>query len=139
MSNVYKHIFDAVFTRLTNNWSATDIDYPATRFSPNPNLAWIQPRLTFFNAEPVAMGGGASYNRIEGDLHINVFVPVGFGMNEAVDYADTLRTLFPGGYLLATAGRTVRFEVPFATPEIEQPEWYQIPVVCPFTVDGLNL
>lgn len=132
MNTTCKDAVTAIIARLTTGWgTTTQIAFQGTKFTPNPKLAWIQPVVDFQLAEPASMGL-AGLNRVVGDLHVNVFTPVGNGVDEAMGYVDQLRGLFPRGFLLPTATRTVTFEAPFPAPAIEQEDWHQIPVVCPF-------
>lgn len=138
MATTYKDIYDAVMARILSGWGATTlIHWPATRFAPTPNVAFIQPRLIFASAEQVTMGA-SSLNRITGDLHVNVFAPAGKGEDEAMTHADSLRALFPRGLLLTAGARTMRFDVPEVRQPLEEQDWHQVPVFCPFYLDEVQ-
>lgn len=137
MATTYKNIYDAVMARILAGWSATEIHWPVTRYTPKPATAFIQPRLIFASAEQVTMGA-SSLNRIDGDLHINVFAPAGAGEDEALTYCDSLRALFPRGLLLTAGTRTMRFDVPEVRQPVEDEDWHQVPVFCPFYMDEVQ-
>lgn len=137
MATSYKDIFDAIIARIKANWTTTAIHYPATHFKPNPTARWIQPRIHWDEAAQVSLGQNG-HNRITGDLQIQIFAPVGNGADEAHTYADTLRGLFPRGLALLAGSRTITFEVPEVQQAIEDEDWYQLPVVCPFYFDEVQ-
>jgi Bacteriophage related domain of unknown function len=130
----YKDIRTAVIGRIAANWNATPVQYAATQYTPPAGAAYIQPRLIFATAEQASMGPGG-HNRIRGDLHTNVFIPSGHGDDEAMEYCDNLRALFPRGLMLSAGARVVRFETPEVQPPLEETEWHQVPVICPFWLD----
>jgi len=135
MSTPYKDIRDAINARIAANWTATPIHWTNTRRNPT-TVAWIQPRVIFHNAAQVELGPSGR-NRIVGDVHCNVFAPIGEGDDEIMTRVDTFLALFPRGYLLPTASKTITFEVPESREALEEEDWYQVPAYCPFYVDML--
>lgn len=133
MATTFKDMRDAVKTRL-QSWNATPVHWTATEYKPQPGTAYIQPRLQFATAEQASMGS-AGLNRVRGDLHTNVFAPVSRGDDEAMVHVDALRALFPRGLKLAAGQRWMTFEVPEVREALEEEQWYQVPVVCPFYLD----
>lgn len=133
MTTTYKNIRDAIKTRL-QTWTATPVHWAGTKFNPAPGVAYIQPRMIFAGAEQVTMGT-AGMNRVSGDLHTNIFTPVGAGDDESMVHADALRALFPRGLKLAAGARNITFDVPEVRESLEEQDWYQLPVICPFYLD----
>ena len=135
MATSYKDIRDAIMARLTANWTATAIHWPATQFKPpTDGNAWIQPRIGFTGAEQVTLGVNG-IDRIEGILHTNIFVQIGKGDDEATQHSDTLRALFPRGLRLAAGTKAIIFLTPEVVPFLEDEQWYQLPVDAEFYYD----
>lgn len=129
----------AIIARIVANWdaAAVPVHWPATRFTPPLEKHWIRPRVVFTNAEQATLGV-TGLNRISGDLNVAIFAPIGAGNAAALGYAEDIRALFPRGLVLSTTGRKAFFEVPEVLPEIEEEEWLQIPVRCPFSINEVN-
>jgi hypothetical protein len=134
LSTSYADIRTAIIGRIVAGWTSTPVQYAATHSTPPVGAAYIQPRVLFTDAAAVSMGP-AGHNRIRGDVHTNVFIPVGNGDDEAMTYCDALRNLFPRGLILPAGGRTLRFETPEVAPPLEETDWHQVPVICPFWFD----
>ena len=134
VTTTYKDIRDAVKNRIVAGWTTTAIHWTATKLNPTIASPWIQPRLLFGSARAVSLGP-LGHNRIAGDLHCNIFLPVGSGDDEAMTYADSFRALFPRGLLLPTANKSVTFETPEVIQALEDEDWFQVPVICPFYSD----
>jgi hypothetical protein len=137
MANSYKNMRDAVKDRIIANWTATPIHWANTRYNPaagGVQTPWIRPRVVDQGAEQVGIGP-TGFNRLIGDVHCSIFVPAGTGDDEAKQYADSFRDLFKRGYILSTASRPMIFGTPEVADAIEDEDWYQVPVVCPFTFD----
>lgn len=134
MSTTYRDIRDAIIKRIKDNWAATIIHWPGTELKP-PAAPWIQPRIVWGAAVQVALGQDAP-TRITGLLHTNVFTEIGKADDEAMDYVDDLRDLFPRNLRLAAGTKSIIFETPRAAPALEDEDWHQVPVLAPFYVDA---
>jgi Bacteriophage related domain of unknown function len=137
MTTTYQDIFSAIMGRIEDNWNAVaaPVHWPATRFKPLENGApWIQPRLVFNTAEQITLGLNG-HNRIEGDLDVRIFAAIGAGEEPLLIKADALRDLFPRGTVLSAGSRRIHFRTPSVRPAIEEEDFIQIPVFCPFWID----
>jgi hypothetical protein len=132
-TTIHKDIRDAIKNRIVANWTQTPIQWANTTFKPPLDALWIQPRLIFHGGVAAALGPSAPNFRI-GDLHCNIISPIGKGDDEIGVLVDAWCELFRRGYLLATATKTITFEVPDAREPIETEDDYEIPVICPFFV-----
>ncbi len=133
MSTTYRDIRDAIIKRIKDNWTYTTVHWPGTKFKPGSD--YIQPRIVWGPATQAALGQDAP-TRISGLLHANVFTPIGKADDEAMDYVDKFRDLFPRNLRLAAGTKSLIFETPHAAPALEDEDWYQMPVLAPFYIDA---
>jgi hypothetical protein len=128
-ANRLSYIRQQVEEYLAAYWTLTPICWPNVAFTPPADGAWIQVALIPGQAEQITLGT-AGENRIHGIVHINLFLPINQGMGEAWNKADSLRTLFNRVMVGA-----IQFQAPSTRPPMLSESWWQIPVVCPFSVD----
>lgn len=127
MSTTHRDIEAAIMGRINSNWTVTNIHWPGTEFDPK-KTEYIQPRVLWASNNEASHG----FNRLNGVLHINVFVPIGTGSDQANQRVDSIRDLFPRGLKLGTGVNKIRFDVPMAVSPIEDEIWFQVPVECGF-------
>lgn len=136
-TTIYKDIRDAIKDRIVANWVSPLPSLHWTNTVRNPSKSpWVQPRIIFDSAEAISLGP-SGHNRIRGDIDTNIFAPIGTGDDEVMTWVDTWRGIFARGLLLPTATRAITFEVPEANDAIEDEEWLQVPVICPFYADEI--
>jgi hypothetical protein len=135
MASALKAAQIAILTRFKTLWAArSPVAYPNIAFVPPEEGPWVRFDIVWGDGEPATMGqAGGKRNTLVGVIFVNVFANPGSGRGAANAEADAARDVFNR---LEVSG--VRFSVPSGPEPVRgDPEWEQVVVKIPFSVDEL--
>lgn len=126
---------EAIRTRFRTQWAdETPISWPNEPFkTPSPPVPWVRFQILDNNAEQADIGGSASTYRHEGDVLVEVFVPLGSGEFRVRQLTQKVQDAFRGWQ---SGG--MRFYTPRAVPVGKSEEiWWKINVLARFERDSV--
>lgn len=135
MASALKAAQIAILTRFKSQWAdRTPVAWPNVSFTPPEEGPWVRLDIVWGDAEPSTMGqSGGKRNTIPGVVFVNVFAPIGKGRGAINAEADAARNVFNR---FEVSG--VRFNVPSGPEPVRgDPEWEQVVIRVPFSVDEL--
>jgi hypothetical protein len=89
----FQDIRQAVESRFSTNWTATDVSWDNVPYAPDANTAFV--RLLINEVESFqASIAGTPCHRFIGIISVLIMVPVGTGTNTARGYADAVAGIF---------------------------------------------
>ena len=118
-------------TRLGDNWSTTDIEWPDVHYDPCDGQAYIRLAINFGDSEQISMGTAVRQYRHVGLLIISIFTPEDGGSKTRIGYADSISSIWRGQTL--TGG--IIFRSPGVTTLGKVGGWVQTNVTVPFQWD----
>ena len=89
----FQDIREAIETRFSTNWTATDVSWDNVSYTPDSETAFVRLMINEVDSFQVSMAT-APCHRFTGIIHIQVMVPVGTGTNIARGYADSISAIF---------------------------------------------
>ena len=113
-------------SRLSANWTTTDIAWDNVAYIPTPGTAWIRCTILPGSAEGLAFGKDTEVEYL-GLIDIGIFTPKDTGSNTARQYADTLAALFH----MEDFGTVECDEASIQNLGINE-DWYHIALTVPF-------
>lgn len=125
----------AILTRFKTQWAdRTPVSYPNVSFTPPEAGPWVRLDIVWGDATAATMGPVTKQrNTIVGVIFVNAFAVPGKGRGAVNSEADAARDIFNR---LEVSG--VRFSVPSGPEPVRgDPEWEQVVVRIPFSVDEL--
>lgn len=131
---MYLTAVSQIVSRLTSNWTTTDIITDNVNYTPVAGTSFIFCSVDFMDSFPASIGSpqvtGALYRGL-GNIEIDIYTPVNEGVGLGASYASTISAIFRG----QTFSNIVCFsptvisgrEVGFLTGN-----WWQTPLICSF-------
>lgn len=128
------------------------VAWPRTKFDPVPTSPYLRPKFVPVPTQQMALGSNGP-NRHSGLFQVSVFYPalpdatasVPKGSIAPAEIAGSVIKHFKRGTIINRNGLFVRVgsadgsaNVPWRSPAIEEPGWYQIPVTIPWWCDADN-
>ena len=139
MASALKAAQIAIISRFKTQWAAslnTPVAWPNVSFTPPEDGPWVRFDIVWGEGDVQTMGvtgSGKGRTTIPGVIFVNVFAEPGKGRGVINDAADKVRDIFNR---LDVSG--VRFQVPSGPEPVHgDPEWEQVVVRIPFSVDEL--
>lgn len=135
-----QHIRSALESRLASLTPAWPVAWENVPYHPTLGTPWMRARVLFGRTEPLGVGQGAG-EAWEGVFHIGIFTPAGRGPQAAEARATAIRGdrtagvqgLFYRGLNLVSGGVAVTILQPYDGPPQEEPDWFSLPVLIPFS------
>ena len=127
-------IRDAVMTQLKTNWTTTKIKWPGdSKFVPDNNSFWVEPRVIPINAENASLG--SSHQRYTGWVRLHIRGPKGHksGDRQLHVYADSLAAIFRNQSFSG-----VRCWVPSQPQVFAGALWQEAAISVPFRYDKIT-
>lgn len=125
---MYNDIRVALDSRLNALSGLPDVDWENVGLDPVSSEEWVQARLAPAQTRP-AVAGPNPTERYNGTYLINIFWPSYEGPKQAEDLARRIKEQFPPGDVLTNNGVRVRIRYSEQQQAIQDPPYYQIPVV----------
>ncbi len=119
-----------VESRLSANWTSTDIKYENVPYEPTAGTSFISVHTLPGAGSQKSMGATTAMNRWPGIIDIGVFIPLNKGTDAGFDIVDDLIDLF---YHYEASGLVC--ETAYATTLGQSDEWYRYSVTVPFYYD----
>lgn len=119
----FTNIEKAFEKRLKLLTESPEIAWPNTKYTPTKGVTYLRPTLLPAKGELCTLNEYAQY---EGIYQIDIFVPKHVGLGEALDLADSIKTLFISNRYLTAGSDTVFVQaVPVRQGESED-AWFKI-------------
>ncbi len=136
-----QHIRAALESRLASLTPAWPVAWENVSFAPVVGTPWMRARVLFGRTTALGFGQDAG-EEWSGVLHVGIFTPAGKGPKAAEDRATLIRGdraagtegLFFRGLNLFSSGVAVTCLQPYDGPPAEEPDWFSLPVLVPFSV-----
>jgi len=125
-----------IYDRIEATWATADtIAWPNHSFSPNPELAWIRPKILMTPSQygELGMGANAGAGIRVGMVILQIFVPAGTGTKNALVHASNFETAFRKQELTGVVFEEVySVEVGLDKDAKGKQNYYQTNVYAPF-------
>jgi len=125
---MYNDIRVALDSQLAALSNLPEVDWENVEFSPISMEEWVQVRFAPAETRP-AVAGPSPTERYNGSYLVNVFWPSYEGPQSADQLASDIKGQFPPGTTLTYNGVRVRIDYSERSQAIQEPPWYQVPVV----------
>jgi len=89
----FQDIRQAIESRFSTNWIATDVSWDNVPYTPDANTAFVRLMINEVDSFQASIAT-VPCHRFIGIIHILIMVPVGTGTNTARGYADDAATIF---------------------------------------------
>jgi hypothetical protein len=123
----------AIMGRIKANWAGTDVAYPNTGYEPDPDTAYIEPRVVRGEAFNASVSAVSRQTRHPGVLFVQVRTPLNQGDQQAMDLAANIEDLFRN----VTFDR-ITFRVPTVRDFGRERVYYRAEVACPYHRDSIH-
>jgi len=125
---MYNTIRVALESHLYGLTGIPEVDWENVDFEPASNEEWLQARLAPAQTRP-AVAGPSPVERFNGTFLVNVFWPSYEGPKQPEALAFDIKEHFSPGTVLTNSGVRVRIAYSEAQQAIQNPPYFQIPVV----------
>jgi len=136
-TSVWNKILRSLETQLSTIASAPPIQSPNVSYKPTKGTTYLRSSLLPAATTSAAIGldGNDFYS---GVYQVDVFSPRGLGAKTAIDMADEVIELFVKGTVLTTDSFRVKILNGSIQAPLEEPDWYQVPVIVEWFSHGNN-